>query len=90
MKERTVFNECWRCRNMREVPGNSHIACANPDSEMTGDKHGIKHGWFYYPLLFDPTWKTKLCSNFVSTENAISGSVSGVISEVSPNDTTSK
>ncbi len=31
--------------------------------KMTGDQHGIR-GWFVYPLLFDPVWKTRVCSNF--------------------------
>ncbi len=31
---------------------------------MTGDPHGIKEGWFMYPILFDPTWKTKKCYTF--------------------------
>jgi len=31
---------------------------------MTGNAHGVKNGWFIYPLLFDPIWKTKECDNF--------------------------
>jgi hypothetical protein len=30
---------------------------------MSGSEHGIRHGWFFYPLLFDPVWKTKACVN---------------------------
>jgi len=63
-KKITKMNECWYCENKLLVPGNSHISCANPDTEMTGNAHGIKMGWFYYPGLFDPIWKTKKCSNF--------------------------
>jgi hypothetical protein len=48
----------------RNVPGDCHIACALPDPHMTGNAHGIERGWFFYPLLFDPTWKTKLCANW--------------------------
>ena len=56
--------ECWHCQHRRNVPGNAHITCANPDPDMIGSQHGIDNGWFYYPLLFDPTWKEKLCCNF--------------------------
>ena len=76
MEDRNMHNECLLCVNKREVPGNAHIACANPDPEMTGNDHGIKNGWFIYPVLFDPTWKTKDCANFKHTEtvnHAVSG-----------------
>jgi len=32
---------------------------------MTGNQHGVDHGWFYYPNLFDPVWKTRLCAHFI-------------------------
>ncbi len=64
MKERTKHNECYRCVSKRSVPGNAHIKCVNPDPTMEGSRHGIKSGWFYYPMLFDPVWKSKLCSNY--------------------------
>jgi hypothetical protein len=55
--------ECHECAHMREVPGNSHIRCARPDPDMTGDPHGVRKGWFFYPLLFDPVWRTAECAN---------------------------
>ena len=58
-----MYNECWTCKHKRTVPGNCHIACANPDPKMTGEAHAIRQGWFMYPVLFDPTWKTKWCDN---------------------------
>ena len=61
-------NECYFCKFKQEVPGDAHIKCSNPDSKMTGNKHGIIKGWFIYPLLFDPVWKTKKCSNFEKCE----------------------
>lgn len=70
MKELTQHNECYYCENKRKVPGNAHIRCVEPDPAMTGDKHGIKQGWFIYPQLFDPVWKTKMCSNFRATNVA--------------------
>lgn len=55
---------CYECVHRRDVPGNCHIRCAKPDPEMTGHPHGIRNGWFIYPMLFDPVWKTKECSNW--------------------------
>lgn len=66
------MNNCYNCINHIKTPGNSHIRCLKPDMEMTGDRHGIKNGWFYYPLLFDPVWATKKCSNFESSSGAVS------------------
>jgi hypothetical protein len=63
---RTATHECFDCAHSRETPGNCHIRCANPDRLVgeSGNPHGIKNGWFFYPLLFDPVWKTRLCRNF--------------------------
>ncbi len=58
------MNDCYDCKSKRNVPGNCHIECINPDKDMTGSEHGIKNGWFIYPALFDPTWMTKKCNNF--------------------------
>ena len=59
-------SKCYKCLHKREVPGNTHVMCAKPDPQMTGETRAIKMGWFFYPLLFDPTWMTKECSNFES------------------------
>ena len=57
-------DDCYLCKHKRDVPGNCHIRCAKPDPNMTGYAHGIENGWFIYPYLFDPVWKTKECSMF--------------------------
>ncbi len=75
-----MMSECWSCQHRRAVVGNAHIQCVKPDGLMTGDKHGIKEGWFMYPLLFDPTWKMKLCSNY---EGAVKQTVSRSVSDAS-------
>lgn len=64
-----IHNECYYCIHKHNVPGNAHIACRRPDHLMEGDEHGIKNGWFFYPILFDPIWKTKKCNNFKFKEN---------------------
>lgn len=63
-----VSNNCRQCAHMRDVPGNCHIECVKPDAEMTGNSHGIRKGWFMYPLLFDPVWMTAKCRNFQPCE----------------------
>lgn len=65
-----IINECWSCQHRRAIPGNCHISCAKPDPTMTGHPHGIKNDWFFYPINFDPVWKTKKCVNFEAKEVA--------------------
>jgi hypothetical protein len=61
----TMRSECYGCLYKRDLLGNAHVGCRNPDPAMTGDAHGVAQGWFRYPLDFDPVWKTRLCRNFV-------------------------
>jgi len=63
-----VRSECWTCKHKREVPGNSHMRCVKPDPLMTGEEYGIRNGWFIYPHLFDPVWKTKQCANYEAAD----------------------
>ena len=66
----TMRTECYGCLYKRELRGNAHVGCSNPDPAMTGDAHGVAQGGFRYPLDFDPGWKTRLCRNFVPGEFA--------------------
>ena len=59
-----MMTECRMCDHSREVPGNTHIRCLDPDPDMTGHPHGVQNMWFVYPILFDPVWKLKNCANF--------------------------
>ena len=59
-----LHNECYHCRHMREGPGDAHIQCMEPDPDMQGEPRAIHKGWFFYPLCFDPVWKTKTCCNY--------------------------
>jgi hypothetical protein len=78
--ERDKMSECYSCKHKEEVPGNCHIKCNKPDPEMTGNPHGLKHGWFIYPLLFDPVWKEKVCANYES-RNSVNHAISGAVSQ---------
>ena len=65
-----IENNCYQCQHRREVLGNAHIECVKPDATMTGSPHGIRSGWFMYPMLFDPVWMTSKCNNFESVNRA--------------------
>ena len=54
---------------MKRIIGNAHIKCIKPDPDMSGNEHGIRMGWFMYPIIFDPTWKEKDCSNYEHAVN---------------------
>ena len=62
--KRTMSNECYYCAHKRDVPGNCHIKCVEPDPDMVGNKQAIKNGWFIYPSLFSPLWKQAMCKNY--------------------------
>lgn len=49
-----IRTECYRCKYKRTIPRDAHIACINPDQNMTCDPHGQQAGWFFYPINFDP------------------------------------
>lgn len=65
----TPSKECYSCIHKRNVPGDAHIACAKPDLGVRGNPHGINHGWFFYPVNFDPIWKETNCKNFENKSN---------------------
>jgi hypothetical protein len=56
--------KCHSCKHKRNVPGDAHIACNKPMLGTKGYPYGVKSGWFYYPILFDPTWMITKCENF--------------------------
>jgi len=59
---------CYTCVHRKTIPGDAHSKCDHPEAlislimpEITsirvkGKLHGIKNGWFSWPLNFDPTW----------------------------------
>jgi hypothetical protein len=55
---------CYKCKHRKELSWSAHSACDKPDTEMTGNEHGKRNGWFNYPHNFDPIWRTKECGNF--------------------------
>ena len=57
-------SNCYECTHRREIPGDAHSQCTNPDPTMKGNEYGIRQGWFFYPYNYDPVWMTKECNNF--------------------------
>jgi hypothetical protein len=55
--------DCYKCKFRRELPGDCHSGCANRAAKVTGDAYGIRSGWFFWPLNFDPVW-LKSCDGF--------------------------
>lgn len=60
---------CWECKHAHSIPGDCHIGCDNLAAKVSGDPHGIRSGWFYWPFNFDPTW-LKSCDGFEAKEKA--------------------
>ena len=70
---------CYECKFREDLPGDCHSRCVHPSIfgtgilallgrdedaiKVEGNEHGISHGWFYWPLNFDPVWM-KSCTGF--------------------------
>ncbi len=63
-EQQQIRAECYSCVFQGDCEGSAHISCKNPDPYMKGSEYGIKNGWFFYPLCFDPVWKEIFCSNY--------------------------
>jgi hypothetical protein len=55
--------KCYECKHRGTIAGNCHSKCNNPDAKVTGDPHGIRNGWFFFPINFDPVW-LQSCTGF--------------------------
>lgn len=54
---------CYKCKHRRDLSGDAHSKCANPRANVRGNPHGVRGGWFFWPLNFDPTW-LESCDGF--------------------------
>ena len=55
---------CYQCAYKDDIPGDAHIRCRfawSTEKRPEGHPHGIKHGWFIFPLNYDPTWGPDTC-----------------------------
>jgi len=69
MTEETVNKSCFNCAYKRTVPGDAHIACGFNFKKAekpipAGDPHGIKNGWYSFPINYDPNWMREECQGF--------------------------
>lgn len=55
--------DCYKCKYRKEIPGDAHSRCSNPNAEVEGNPHGIGSGWFHWPINFDPVWLEE-CDGF--------------------------
>lgn len=55
--------DCMKCVHRLDVPGDAHSRCNNHDANVTGHPHGIRSGWFLWPVNFDPVW-LQACDGF--------------------------
>ena len=55
--------DCYKCVHRRNIPGDAHTRCNNFEARVEGHPHGIRSGWFRWPLNFDPTWLVS-CNGF--------------------------
>jgi len=61
--------KCWSCAYKKSIPGDAHIRCrfdwVGQEFPMPrGDEHGIKNGWYWFPLNYDPVWMLFPCSQW--------------------------
>ena len=61
--------KCYECAYRGSVPGSAHIACrfAWAKSEHPiplGKEHGVRNGWWVFPMDFDPVWMISECPAF--------------------------
>ena len=58
--------DCYQCIHRRNLAGDAHSECAHPKPRtltIVADNHGIRMGWFLWPLNFDPVW-LEACNGF--------------------------
>ena len=57
-------NDCYTCPYREQVPGSAHSACKAIENNLGEaaktlikfDLHGVRNGWCFWPLNFDPVW----------------------------------
>ena len=58
-------SDCYKCVHRLNVPGDAHSRCNNVKASVNGNAHGIRSGWFRWPINFDPAWLIS-CDGFSS------------------------
>lgn len=55
--------DCYACVHRLNVPGDAHSRCNNHAAKVTANAHGVRSGWFIWPVNFDPVWLIS-CNGF--------------------------
>ena len=60
---------CHNCAYKANIPGDAHIECKFNWKKFEhkppkANDHGIKMGWYLFPINFDPTWQQEECKAF--------------------------
>lgn len=55
--------DCYKCFHRLDIPGDCHSRCNNFAAKVSGNAHGIRQGWFRWPLNYDPVW-LESCDGF--------------------------
>lgn len=50
------MTDCYRCVHRRDLVGDAHSSCVNRHATVGADRVGIRCGWCFWPLNFDPVW----------------------------------
>lgn len=60
----TKSPNCRACKHSRRLPGDCHLMCVPPKGVITQkNPHGVRNGWCFWPLNFDPIW-IEACNSF--------------------------
>ncbi len=54
--ERTTRPDCRQCRHHELVMCDTRSRCLNPAAQVRGNLHGVAHGYFNFPYVYDPIW----------------------------------
>jgi hypothetical protein len=64
-----MSTDCYKCGYKGNNPGSAHIRCKYDWRKSglpapKGKPHGIKCGWWIFPVNFDPVWMIDECPVF--------------------------
>jgi len=79
--------QCWSCAYRGENPGSAHIRCEfdwrkSANKPPTGHPHGIKNGWYIFPVNYDPTWMLDRCEEWTTERDPSKIAVRDPLSEI--------
>lgn len=74
-------HNCYNCKHRTKVPGSAHSSCNSVENQLdaavftmmgmnkylTLNQHGVKNGWAFWPVDFDPCWVDH-CNFYESNE----------------------